>query len=51
MTLQPISTIYLSAPAAEAITTELRTADHSRGTGGILKFHPVRGQRVVTLRG
>ncbi|MFE2541000.1 Mov34/MPN/PAD-1 family protein [Actinacidiphila glaucinigra] len=47
MTLQPITTVYLTAPAAEAITTELRTADHTTETGGILLGHHTHDHAVI----
>ncbi|MFE2472082.1 Mov34/MPN/PAD-1 family protein [Streptomyces mirabilis] len=39
MTQQPVTTVLLAAPAARIVTTELRTADHSTETGGILLGH------------
>ncbi|MFE8017907.1 Mov34/MPN/PAD-1 family protein [Streptomyces antibioticus] len=39
MTQQPVTTVHLTAPAAQVITTELRTADHTTETGGILLGH------------
>ncbi|MEU9961226.1 Mov34/MPN/PAD-1 family protein [Streptomyces sp. NPDC050982] len=39
MTQQPVTTVHLTAPAARIITTELRMADHTTETGGILLGH------------
>ncbi|MFJ7181053.1 Mov34/MPN/PAD-1 family protein [Streptomyces massasporeus] len=39
MTQQPVTTVHLTAQATRVITTELRTADHSTETGGILLGH------------
>jgi integrative and conjugative element protein (TIGR02256 family) len=42
MTHQPVTAVHLTAPAARVITTELRTADHTTETGGILLGHHTR---------
>ncbi|MGI5192142.1 hypothetical protein ACQEVY_00510 [Streptomyces sp. CA-288835] len=39
MTQRPVTTVHLTAPAAHVITTELRTADYTTETGGILLGH------------
>jgi integrative and conjugative element protein (TIGR02256 family) len=39
MTQQPVTTVHLTAPATRIVTTELRTADHTTETGGILLGH------------
>lgn len=41
MSLQTVTTVRLTPAAAHTITTELRTADHSTETGGILLGHHV----------
>jgi integrative and conjugative element protein (TIGR02256 family) len=48
MTPQPVTAVLLTAPAARVITTELRTADHTTETGGILLGHHTRD--TVTIR-
>jgi integrative and conjugative element protein (TIGR02256 family) len=39
MTQQPVTAVYLTAPATRIVTNELRTADHTTETGGILLGH------------
>ncbi|MCL6738920.1 hypothetical protein [Streptomyces neyagawaensis] len=39
MTQQPVTAVHLTAQATRIVTTELRTADHTTETGGILLGH------------
>ncbi|MYZ39050.1 hypothetical protein GT002_29095 [Streptomyces sp. SID4917] len=48
MTPQPVTVVHLTVPAARVITTELRMADHTNETGGILLGHHTRDS--VTVR-
>jgi integrative and conjugative element protein (TIGR02256 family) len=48
MTPQPVTAVLITAPAARVITTELRTADHTTETGGILLGHHTSD--TITIR-
>jgi integrative and conjugative element protein (TIGR02256 family) len=48
MTPQPVTAVHLAASAAGVITTELRTANHTCETGGILLGHHIH--ETVTVR-
>lgn len=48
MIQQPVTAVQFTAQAAKVITTELRTADHSTETGGILLGHHI--DDTVTVR-
>ncbi|MFF9077951.1 Mov34/MPN/PAD-1 family protein [Streptomyces sp. NPDC014872] len=47
MTQQPVTAVHLTAPATRIVTAELRTADHTTETGGILLGHHTHD--IVTI--
>ncbi|WP_262705625.1 MULTISPECIES: Mov34/MPN/PAD-1 family protein [Streptomyces] len=51
MTPRPVTAVHLTEEAARVITDELRTADNSRETGGILLGHHVHDAMIVRHAG
>lgn len=49
--IQPVTTVHFTAPAARTVITELRTADHTTETGGILLGHHTHDTVTVHYAG